>query len=80
MEYFWVIEALESSVSKPDYFHDISKGYCFFLWTDEIEFAKKFNSIQEAQEWATDHRLHCGIRICEHAFQSHKQTQTQRRL
>lgn len=80
MEYFWVIEALESSPSKPDYFHDISRGYCFFTWSDEIEFAKKFNTQEEAQIWATNHRLHCGIRICEHAIQTLKQTSTQRRL
>jgi len=59
----WTIEASESSIRNPDYFVDFSAGRCFLYWSDEIEFAKKFNTKEEAEKFAAENRVLCGIRI-----------------
>jgi hypothetical protein len=68
--YEYVIEALESSISRPNYLYGISGGNCFFFWTDEYGFAKKWETHEDAHNWAMTHHLYCGIRIREYANQS----------
>ena len=62
----WVIEAHESPTYAPHFLHRITKGHCFFVWSDEYVDAKKFNTAQEAATWAANNRLNCGFRVCQH--------------
>ena len=59
----WVIEALESPPKTPDYFVGFSAGRCFMNWTDELEFALKFETKLEADTYAANNRFYCGFRI-----------------
>lgn len=66
MKYTWTIEASESSENKPHYLVRRSRGLCFFLWSDERLYAKKFSSKEIAFEWAKNNHLNCGFRVCYH--------------
>ena len=61
----WVIEAQESYYNKPDYFVGFSAGRCFLSWSDELQFALKFDTKEQAAKFAADNRLHCGFRLAQ---------------
>ena len=61
-----MIEAHESPVDAPHFLNKITRGQCFFVWSDQYKDAKKFNTAREAAVWAADNRLNCGFRVCEH--------------
>lgn len=68
MGIIWVIEADESTLTKPSFFHGPTKGRCFFVWTDDFHLSMKFTEESCAFKYAKNNHLYCGFRVRQYSI------------
>lgn len=68
MNTVWVIEADESTLTKPSFFHGSTKGHCFLIWTDDFHLSMKFRDEASAFKWAKKNHLYCGFRVRDYSI------------